>query len=196
MIWVASISMVVLLVAVFCGGCFAVRQGYESAPYKVVRKDGSFELRKYPAMTLVQAAGPVQGDRGDNSFMRLFRYISGSNDNATKIPMTTPVFMNPDGSNTAMAFVMPAKMKPQATPKPTDEHLSIKEIAPGQFAVYRFSGSRSARSETESLSKLHSWLQTNQITPIEKPIYGYFDPPWTPTFMRRNEVMLRVQEKP
>ena len=22
--------------------------------------------------------------------------------------------------------------------------------------------------------------------------YGYFDPPWTPSFLRRNEVMLRI----
>jgi len=23
-------------------------------------------------------------------------------------------------------------------------------------------------------------------------VYGYFDPPWTPPFLRRNEVMLRI----
>jgi hypothetical protein len=24
-------------------------------------------------------------------------------------------------------------------------------------------------------------------------LYGYFDPPWTPAFLRRNEAMLRIE---
>ena len=28
---------------------------------------------------------------------------------------------------------------------------------------------------------------------LSPPIYGYFDPPWTPAFLRRNEVMLRTE---
>jgi hypothetical protein len=28
-----------------------------------------------------------------------------------------------------------------------------------------------------------------------EPLFGYFDPPWTPSFLRRNEVMLSVDEQ-
>jgi len=35
------------------------------------------------------------------------------------------------------------------------------------------------------------------LSVLSPPVYGYFDPPWTPTFLRRNEVMLRTEgEKP
>ena len=27
---------------------------------------------------------------------------------------------------------------------------------------------------------------------LSEPVYGYFDPPWMPSFLRRNEVMLRT----
>jgi hypothetical protein len=28
---------------------------------------------------------------------------------------------------------------------------------------------------------------------VSSPVYGYFDPPWTPAFLRRNEVMLQIE---
>lgn len=52
------------------------RFGYESPEYSVVEKDGAFEIRDYPAMTLVSTGmdSPNPGEGG--SFMRLFRYIT------------------------------------------------------------------------------------------------------------------------
>ncbi|NDG73532.1 MAG: heme-binding protein, partial [Proteobacteria bacterium] len=40
-----------------------------------------------------------------------------------------------------------------------------------------------------------SWIADKTLTAVELPIYGYFDPPWTPSFLRRNEVMLRLTPK-
>ena len=54
-------------------GCGTVRAGYETAPYQVVRADGKFELRDYPALVWVETS--VHGS--DDSFMRLFRFIGG-----------------------------------------------------------------------------------------------------------------------
>ena len=30
---------------------------------------------------------------------------------------------------------------------------------------------------------------------LSPPVYGYFDPPWIPGFLRRNEVMLRTDAR-
>jgi len=73
-ILIVSLALVALA-GLVSAGCAAVRAGYESAPYKVVRRDGKFELRDYPA--LVVAETPMHG--ADNSFMRLFHFISGEN---------------------------------------------------------------------------------------------------------------------
>ena len=177
-------------------GCRAVRGGYASAPFKVVRSDGKFELRDYPALTVVET--PMANPEGsDGSFMRLFRFITGANDAKQKIAMTTPVFMSGGSTNLTMAFVMPAKMNTAAVPKPADGALTVRELPAGRFAVLRYSGGRNAKNEAESLARLQAWLEQERRKAVSGPVYGYFDPPWTPAFLRRNEVMLRAEgEKP
>jgi hypothetical protein len=36
-------------------------------------------------------------------------------------------------------------------------------------------------------------MEAQKLNVLSPPVYGYFDPPWTPGFMRRNEVMLRTE---
>ena len=189
-----KIALIILAVAAVVGllvaGCSSVRGGYESAPYQVVRGVGKFELRNYPALVVVEV--PMRG--ADDSFTRLFRYIGGKNDAKQKISMTTPVYMSGENTNTTMAFVMPKTMSASQTPKPGDPGLTVREISGGQFAVLRFSGGHSRNHETNALEKLEAWLAAQKLKPEGEPIYGYFDPPWTPSFLRRNEVMLRVSQ--
>jgi DNA gyrase inhibitor GyrI len=132
----------------------------------------------------------------DGSFMRLFRFITGANEAKQKIAMTTPVFMSGGSTNLMMAFVMPAKMNTAAVPRPADGALTVRELPAGRFAVLRFSGGRNTRNEAESLARLKLWLEQERLKAVTGPVYGYFDPPWTPAFLRRNEVMLRTEEKP
>ena len=107
--------------------------------------------------------------------------------------MTTPVFMFSDDTNATMAFVMPAKMKAGAVPKPSDGTVSVRELAPGEFAVLRYSGGRNAKNEAEALARLRAWMKQEGLKELSPPVYGYFDPPWTPAFLRRNEVMVRTE---
>jgi hypothetical protein len=187
-----ALLMLVIAGALILVGCQATRAGYESAPYKTVRSDGKFQVRDYPALTIVET--PLGGSRSgdDGSFMRLFRFITGSNEAKEKISMTTPVFMSGSGSNATMAFVMPAKLAGTQVPKPTDGSLRVRELNPGRFVVLRFSGGRNTKKEAESLGRLQSWMKAQGLKELPSPIYGYFDPPWTPGFLRRNEVMLRT----
>ena len=99
-----SIFIAVVGVGLLVAGCQATRAGYESAPYKVVRSDGKFELRDYPALTVVET--PMANPNGsDGGFMRLFRFITGANEGKQKIAMTTPVFMSGSATHLTMAFV-------------------------------------------------------------------------------------------
>jgi len=180
--------IVVVVTALIVVGCSTIRAGYESAPYRVLRADGAFELRDYPKLVLVQT--PMSGS--NDSFMKLFRYIGGQNTATQKISMTTPVFMSGAETNGTMSFVMPKTMRSEDVPQPTAANVSVSSIAPGQFAVFRFSGSRNARNETDALAQLNAWLKRQNLQPDGDPMFAYFDPPWTPPFLRRNEVMLRI----
>ena len=196
--FLSGAALVTILLA--AGGCQATRAGYETAPYRVIESDGAFQLRDYPALQWVETAtGSGNGD-SDGGFGRLFRFITGSNGARQKIAMTTPVYMttaSPSGDQPrrVMAFVMPKGMAAEAVPAPNDAAVRRREVAAGQFAVFRFRGGRSQEREAEALGRLHEWTRARGISVGDPtPIYGYFDPPWTPALLRRNEVMLRVQE--
>lgn len=172
-----------LIAAVAVGGATQAT-ATDTAPYKVLKQDGKFEVREYPTLTIVQTS--THG--ADNSFMRLFRYIDGQNAASQKIAMTTPVFMTAD----SMAFVMPERMPADKVPQPNNQQVTVASIPAGKFAVLRFSGRRNAANETNALAGLTARLQRDHLTSIGAPLFGYFDPPWTLPFMRRNEVMLRL----
>lgn len=192
----SSLFFSVLLVVgcVFAlAGCKTSRLGYESAPYAVVQSDGAFEIRDYPELTIVEASMAESGTDETTGFRKLFSYITGKNQANQKIAMTTPVFIS--GGKGTMSFVMPAEFSFDGIPRPLDSSLVIKKIPAGRFAVLRFSGGRSSTKEAEKLALLKNWISSQGLVAEEEPVYGYFDPPWTLAFLRRNEVMLRVETK-
>ena len=187
------VTLLAMAVVLVTAGCKTSRGDYESAPYQRLLSSGQFEVRDYPALTLVET--PVTGPQGSAGFGRLFRFITGSNEGGQKIAMTTPVFMGGNDGTATMAFVMPTELKPDRVPKPVDGSLSVREIQPGRFAVLLFSGGRSANREQAALAQLKTWMAAEKLSSSSPPVYGYFDPPWTPPFLRRNEVMLRLEAR-
>ncbi len=190
--WIALLILVVA-VALVLAGCKTTRAGYESAPYTVLRSNGDIEIREYPALTVVETPMASAGRGADSSFTRLFRFITGGNDAKQKIAMTTPVLMSGSGTNVSMAFVMPAKFKNRDVPKPKDQQVRVRELEAGRFAVLRYSGGRNPDNEAQSLERLRARMKAEDLRELSPPVYGYFDPPWTPAFLRRNDVMVRIE---
>ncbi len=90
--------LLLTFVTVMLGACSVFGEsGVEIAPYTVLEKDEnlSIEVRNYESMVLVTT--PMSGgmEEGQNdSFRRLFGYISGDNVSASKVDMTAPVIMD------------------------------------------------------------------------------------------------------
>ena len=63
-----TLFMLLIAGALILAGCQATRAGYESAPYKVVRSDGKFQVRDYPALTVVETPMARQPERGRRQF--------------------------------------------------------------------------------------------------------------------------------
>lgn len=155
----------------------------ETPDHKTVFQDGKYELRDYPEMTVVRTAG------GDGDFMRLFRYISGKNTAGEKIAMTAPVLVQHEGEQRGMSFVLPREV---AAPAPEAEGVSVERMMAARFAVFTYSGRRTAANEAEGLAKLRTWMKKRDLRAEGDPVFAYYDPPWTLPFFRRNEVMLRL----
>ena len=175
------------------GGKLTARSSYESADYRVVESDGPFEVREYPNLKLVTTA--MSSQSSDGSFGRLFRYISGENDEDRKIAMTTPVFMEPDGQDRdgQMGFVVPKGVSAEGIPDPFDETVRIQQRDGGRFAVIRFSGRMDASAVAEHELKLRSWIVGKGLSGSDAVEFAGYDPPWTPNPYRRNEILIRLQ---
>lgn len=193
-----------LIVGLAMIGAFAwnltARAAYESAQYKVIESEGTFEIREYPDLMLVATTTKIDAQGRDGSFMKLFRYISGANASDQKISMTTPVFMENDKtqSEVQMGFVMPKEIAVKGVPTPTGPDVDVRKRSGGRFAVLRFSGRIDAKLAKESEAKLRTWMQAKGLVADDSPDASgvetaSYDPPFTPGPLRRNEVLIRLK---
>jgi len=184
-----------LLAVLVITGCTTVskitRSGYEEASHKVLIKNGSIQLRSYPDLQLVETST----NQGNGGFMRLFRYIDQGNSKTEKIAMTTPVFMQKIEGNEIMSFVLPASMSRNNVPEPLDENVQVRTRSIGLYAVSRYSGKRVDGGSNKAKRELNDWILNNGYEQLSEPINAYYDTPWTPSFLRRNELLIRVKKK-
>jgi hypothetical protein len=192
MIWVSAGALAAAALVV-CG-CGLTRAGYETAPYLVTTRESRIEVREYPALTLVSTPMPASADGEGGGFMTLFGYISGENEESEKISMTTPVFMNDTDDGREMSFVIPQDVAARGAPRGTKPSVEIKRMPKGSYVVYRLEGARSdekIRSAKEALTK---WMDLTEHEAAGPFIFAGYDPPFTPSVLQRNEVLVRLQD--
>ena len=172
----------------------AADEKYESPDYVVVKSDGAFEIRDYPAMTVVSAPMPNPGDNRNTAFMSLFGYISGKNEASQKISMTSPVITGDVDGKKAMSFVVPADVAKAGAPEASDSKIVVSKRSAGRFAVYRYSGRWTEANETTAQNKLSAWLKDQGLAAKGSFETANYDPPFTLPAFRRNETMLRINK--
>ena len=178
----------------------------EEATYTVVDSDNNFEIRDYSPHVLAETV--VEGnleDAGDQAFNRLFRYISGANRSREKIAMTAPVSQQPKGEKIkmtapvgqqraqegwAVSFMMPSSYTLETLPEPEDPAISLRQVPARQMAAVRYSGFWSEKGYLLNKQELESWIHERGLTIAGDPVWARYNPPFTPWFMRRNEILI------
>lgn len=180
----------------------------ERPKYRVVEQEGNFELRQYEPYLVAETI--VEGDFdtvGNEGFRRLFDYISGKNRKQQSISMTAPVSQEEDSEKISMTapvnqvrvgnkyritFLMPAKYTMETLPEPLDTRVKLKKI-PGQLiAAIRYSGTWSRDRYEEKRIRLQALMRQKDLAPAGEPIFARYNPPFMPWFLRRNEVLIPV----
>lgn len=168
----------------------------EIASYKNLKKINGIEIRKYPKMLLAV----VQGYKDDSGFNLLFNYISGNNKTQKKIPMTAPVITSEKIPMTApvitkddfMAFVLPSFYNEDTVPLPLNPEVKIKVQPEKIYAVLRFSGRTLRNRVQKQIQKLTQVLKNQNIRIKDDPILMRYNSPFTPGFLRRNEIAFEI----
>ena len=183
------------LFLVAAGGWYWVTHSVEQPPYEVLIADGAFELRQYQDMVVAEAA--TSGDRREGvrqGFRALAGYIFARNREGDTIAMTAPVIQEAVASSRwRVRFVMPAEYGLADLPAPGSSAVSLTAWQPTQRAAFRFSGVATDRSLAEAEAGLRTWMSDRGLVPSGQVLYAYYDDPWTPGFLRRNEVLVAVE---
>lgn len=165
----------------------------EQLPYTVVSQDEIFELRQYD--THVVAAVAIDGSSkqaGNSGFRTLFKYIDGNNATNSSISMTAPVLQSREGPHWRVAFVMPAASNVDSLPAPAAGAVELREVPSTLMAAITYSGNWSRARYDEHERKLRGAISQSALRACGEPIWARYDPPFMPTFLRRNEVLLPI----
>ena len=199
-----------VLLAVFSLIAVNSATAIEKAKYTVLEKEDDFELRQYEAQIVAETY--VEGslkDSGNDGFRRLFAYISGENkkkqsismtapvgqeDDSQKISMTAPVSQEKKDSQWRITFLMPAEYSLEMLPEPLDKRVKLTEEPGRLMAAVRYSGTWSEASYQKHKSLLEEYIQKRGWTKKGAAVWARYDPPFMPWFLRRNEVLIPVEQ--
>ncbi|MEM9048805.1 MAG: heme-binding protein [Pseudomonadota bacterium] len=188
-----GVGIAIVGVVALAGAAYAwTTRGIETPAYTVARVDGSFELRQYPSM--VMASIDRNGSRGEAvraAFSPLAGYIFARNRDGEKIAMTAPVTQEPADQGWTVSFIMPAEHSRADLPDPGGD-VRLVTVAPRRIASVTFSGRWTDARFQEQAARLLDWMAKEGLTAAGPPEFAYYNDPFTPFFLRRNEVLVPV----
>ncbi len=123
-----------------------------------------------------------------------------------KIAMTAPVTLSAESKNGApenlggvagerlwtVAFMMPSEYSLETLPAPSDPSIRIRLTDPYRAVAIRFSGRYTNENMEKHKGRLDAAIAETGLSTLGAPIVAYYNGPFTPFFMRRNEIQYRL----
>ena len=199
-----------LLVFIFWGTNLSA---LEEPKYSVLKEYENFEIRNYASYLVAEV--DIEGSynkTGNEAFRILAGYIFGDNQSSMKMNMTAPVeseaiqpsermnmtapvFSNKNINGYTYRFVMESKYTQETLPVPNNSKIRITEIKDRVMAVISFSGRWSQKNFEKHEQILVNDLKNAGIGVASEAIYARYNAPFTPWFLRRNEIMFEIEYK-
>ena len=169
----------------------------EEPEYEELADTPDYEIRRYEPYVVAEV--DVQGESADSQgFRTLAGYIFGDNQSSEKMAMTAPVESREADAQDAVtyAFVMESKYTLETLPTPNNERIRIREKPARVVAVRRFSGRWTEKNMAKHERALLESLATDGITASGVVELARYNGPFTPWFLRRNELIVAVDWPP
>jgi SOUL heme-binding protein len=181
----------------------------EEPDYEVIQKFDNVELRQYAPYVVAEVVldTPAE-DAGSQAFPILAGYIFGKNKGEKKFAMTAPVTqsaaparmdMTAPVTQAAVAggmrvqFVLPKGVTLATAPEPIDPRVQLRVVPAGTWAAIRYTGTWSQGNYLEHLVELKASLEAQGVATQGEPVLARYNAPFTPWFMRRNEIWLALR---
>jgi hypothetical protein len=178
----------------------------EEPAYAITGNIGEVEIRQYAPYVVAEVL--VTGsaaEAGNKAFRILAGYIFGKNKGdrklamtapvtqsaaPIKLEMTAPVIQNAAPGGYLVQFVLPRDVTLETAPKPIDQRIVLRQVQATRVAVIRYSGFWSKANYDEHLVQLQEALKGAGMMWSGEPVYSRYNSPFTPWFLRRNEIWL------
>ena len=180
----------------------------EEPDFQVLRTIGNVEVRQYDAYVVAEVLlNATADDAGNQAFPILAGYIFGKNKGERKFAMTAPVTQSAEPVKMAMTapvtqsaeaggmrvqFVLPKGVTLESAPEPLDSRVQLRLVPASQRVVIRYSGTWSQANYDEHLALLKSTAARSGIATVGEPVLARYNAPFTPWFLRRNEIWLAI----
>ena len=185
----------------FSVSCLSTQAVYEEPHYTVLHSFDNIEIRKYKESLVAEVfMGGSRRDSSYKAFRVLADFISGknkntqNNDQPVQIKMTQPVFQQQQKKKWKTSFFMPRKWTLKTLPSPQNKKVKIRRLPKRNIAVIQFSGAWTNKNIISHQKQLESYLAKNKYKRKGSPIIAYYNSPFVPWFMRRNEVMYIISK--
>lgn len=207
-------KVITLIMPVFMSSCsFFGIQNEEGPEYKILHKEGKFEVREYKPYIVAKTTVHGKFDKSSGKAFRILAgYIFGKNKKSSKISMTnpveiekksttiamtSPVEMSQNGDKYSMKFSMPSKYNNlEDLPEPLDDRIIFEKVESRLMATHQFSWLSSQEKNDQKAKELSEWLKKYKQYEISGQYsYAGYNPPWTIPFLRRNEVHIKLKLK-
>jgi predicted cupin superfamily sugar epimerase len=182
----------------------------EEPDYDVIHTLGNnVELRQYTPYVVAEVVlNASAAEAGDQAFPILAGYIFGKNKGEKrfamtapvtqaaapmKMEMTAPVTQSAAADGMRVQFVLPKGVTLASAPEPLDPRVQLRVVPASQWAAIRYSGTWSQANYEEHLALLKVTLDKAGVATQGEPVLARYDAPFTPWFLRRNEIWLALR---
>ncbi|XP_064635331.1 heme-binding protein 2-like [Lineus longissimus] len=170
-------------------------RGVDCPRFTIIKTEKEFEIRKYE-VSYWTSTDMYEMDLQDafrTGFRRLFKYITGENENKEKLAMTCPVLtkIKPGPgptceSNFTRSFMVPFSHQPSA-PAPTDKDVYLNSMPEMTVYVRSFGGFASETDWIQNAADLAQAIGNASLFDDSHFYTAGYDSPYRPT-NRHNEV--------
>lgn len=162
--------------------------------HEVLFSEGGFEIRRYPALLVIETVQYGSRDRAlGNGFGLLADYMFGEGRDGDEIPITMPVLAEPlpDGG-WRIRFLLPQGMPREAIEAP-GQGMAISEIPARDVAVISVPGKPSDRLFAARAAELNRWVKTQKRSAAGSVEHAYHNSPLKPGTALPNELLLPLR---
>ena len=106
--------------------------------------------------------------------------------------MTSPVGQQKTAGGWLVSFMMPANFTMATLPVPTSPDVYLREIPARKVASVEYSGRWTEERYRQYRQELEEWIVEQDFRVLDEPVWARYNPPFTPWFLRRNEILFPV----